>query len=179
MPKSLPGTRNPDRCIQRRNCGCLQKMGTTSASRFIKLKTEIGSWSKKFNFHLVSFLDKNPAHQAEEAMKKVTQAKEILTDPIERRRYDQSFMREEEQPEQPNQNMQEDDDVLFNIYRDDQERNWWDTQVAEWWSIFNIFVQFNIKFTFTQNCFQILWFFSSEYIFWYFCPSSYCCWCLD
>lgn len=105
---------------------------------------------------MVSFLDKNPAHQAEEAMKKVTQAKEILTDPIERRRYDQSFMREEEQPEQPNRNMQDDDDVLFNIYRDDQERNWWDTQVAEWWSIFNIFVQFNIKFTFTQNCFQIL-----------------------
>lgn len=93
-------------------------------------------FAQKSSFFVCLFflLDKNSAHQAEEAMKKVTQAKEILTDPAERRRYDQSFMHEEQEPEQPNQNMQDEGDELFNIDRD-EERNWWDTQVAGRWLI--------------------------------------------
>lgn len=61
-------------------------------------------------------------------MKKVTKAREILTDPTKRRLYDQ-FLTGRENPEQPNQ--QEDDDEFFNVQnRNDHDANWWDNQVG-------------------------------------------------
>lgn len=65
-------------------------------------------------------------------MKKVTKAREILTNSNKRMLYDQSFMGAEI-PQQPNDDDDEDDE-LFNMNRNDHHpfpecHNWWATEV--------------------------------------------------
>lgn len=84
--------------------------------------------SSVLNFNLKKMLsDKNHAHRANEAMEKVTKAREVLSDSTKRMLYDQLFM-DAEIPAQPNQNVS--DDEFFDINRDDdRDRNWWDHEV--------------------------------------------------
>lgn len=78
--------------------------------------------SNAYSFWCI-FSDKNHHPQAEEAMKKVTKAREILSDAITRREYDLTI--------QPNENLRANvenygyDDYPF----DHSHQNWWSTEV--------------------------------------------------